>query len=112
MIRIDEFIDEEGSSPFRRWFDDLDRQAAAFVAIAVDRLAEGNTSNVKSVGGGVSELRIDRGPGYRVYFGWNGKVVVILLGGGTKKRQQADIETAVRRWRTFKSRKAGLSRGD
>jgi putative addiction module killer protein len=109
MIRIEEYVDEDGISPFRRWFDDLDRQAAAFVTIAVDRLSEGNTSNVKSVGGGVSELRIDRGPGYRVYFGWDGKVVVILLGGGTKKRQQADIEMAAKRWRSFKSRKA---RGD
>jgi putative addiction module killer protein len=111
MIRIEEYLDEEGVSPFRRWFDDLDRQAAAFVAIAVDRLAEGNTSNVKSVGDGVSELKIDRGPGYRVYFGWDGKVIVVLLGGGTKRRQQADIETAARRWRSFRSRKAS-SRGD
>ena len=76
-------------------------------------MAEGNTSNVKSVGGGVSELRIDRGPGYRIYFGWRGKVVVVLLGGGTKRRQHADIGKALEYWRNFKSRKGDLRlRGD
>lgn len=107
MFRIEEYVSEDGNSPFRSWFDDLDRQAAALVAIAVDRLGEGNTSNVKSVGEGVSELRIDRGPGYRVYFGWNGRVLIVLLGGGTKKRQQSDIQAAIRNWRNFKSRKSG-----
>jgi len=58
------------------------------VTIAIGRLADGNTSNVKPVGEGAAELRIDRGPGYRVYFGSDGKVLVILLGGGTKRRQQ------------------------
>ena len=67
---------------------------------------EGNTSNAKALGEGVSELRIDRGPGYRVYFGWDGKVLVILLGGGTKKRQQNDIQAAQRHWRSYKARKA------
>jgi putative addiction module killer protein len=63
-------------------------------------------SNAKALGEGVSELRIDRGPGYRVYFGWDGKVLVILLGGGTKKRQQNDIEAALRHWRSYKARKS------
>jgi putative addiction module killer protein len=78
MIRIEEYI-SEGSSPFRRWFDDLDVQAAASVTVAIERLAEGNTSNVKPIGEGAAELKINRGPGYRVYFGWDGKVLVILL---------------------------------
>jgi putative addiction module killer protein len=69
MIRIEEYISESGDSPFRRWFDDLAPQAAAMVTVAIGRLADGNTSNVKPVGGGAAELRIDRGPGYRVYFG-------------------------------------------
>jgi putative addiction module killer protein len=68
MIRIEEYI-SEGSSPFRRWFDDLDAEAAAGVTVAIERLADGNTSNVKSIGEGAAELRINRGPGYRVYFG-------------------------------------------
>ena len=92
-------------SPFRRWFDSLDGQAAALVTIAIDRLGEGNTSNAKALGEGVSELRINRGPGYRIYFGWDGKVLVILLGGGTKRRQQNDIQAALRHWRAYKARK-------
>ena len=63
------------------------------------------TSNVKLIGEGAAELKINRGPGYRVYFGWDGKVLVILLGGGTKRRQQNDIEAALRRWRDYKKRK-------
>jgi putative addiction module killer protein len=106
MIRIDEFITDEDVSPFRRWFDALDDQAAAVVTIAIDRLGEGNTSNAKSLGEGVSELRINRGPGYRIYFGWDGKALIILLGGGTKRRQQSDIQMALRHWRTYKARKA------
>jgi putative addiction module killer protein len=106
MIQIEEFITDEDVSPFRRWFDALDDQAAAWVTIAIDRLGEGNTSNAKAVGGGLSELRVNRGPGYRIYFGWDGKLLVILLGGGTKRRQQADIATALRHWRSYKARKA------
>jgi putative addiction module killer protein len=110
LVRIEEYVSESGDSPFKRWFDDLDPQAAAMVTVAIGRLADGNTSNVKPVGEGAAELRIDRGPGYRVYFGWEGKVVVILLGGGTKRRQQNDIESALRRWRDYKSRKSGRRR--
>jgi putative addiction module killer protein len=107
MILIQEYISEEGESPFRRWFDDLDAQAAAIVTVAIGRLGDGNTSNVKPIGEGAAELRIDRGPGYRIYFGWDGKVLVILLGGGTKRRQQNDIEAALRRWHDYKRRKSG-----
>ncbi len=96
-----------GRSPFRDWLEGLDAQAQAraIVVIAIDRLAEGNTSNVKSIGEGAAELKINRGPGYRVYFGWDGNVLVILLGGGTKQRQQNDIGAALRRWREYQKRK-------
>jgi putative addiction module killer protein len=107
MILIQEYISKEGESPFRRWFDGLDAQAAAIVTVAIGRLGDGNTSHVKPVGEGAAKLRIDRGPGYRIYFGWDGKVLVILLGGGTKRRQQSDIEAALRRWRDYKRRKSG-----
>ena len=69
MIQVEEFVTDEDVSPFRCLFDALDDHAAALVTIAIDRLGEGNTSNAKSLGEGVSELRINRGPGYRVYFG-------------------------------------------
>jgi putative addiction module killer protein len=106
MIQVEEFVTDEDVSPFKRWFDALDDHAAALVTIAIDRLGEGNTSSAKSLGEGVSELRINRGPGYRIYFGWDGKTLVILLGGGTKRRQQNDIQTALRHWRSYKARKA------
>jgi putative addiction module killer protein len=104
MIRIHEYA-VGGVSPFRRWFDGPDAQAAVAVNTAIERLGEGNTSNVKPIGEGAAELRINRGPGYRVYFGWDGKTLVILLGGGTKRRQQDDIEAALRRWRDYKKSK-------
>ncbi len=68
-------------------------------------MEQGNLSGAKGVGAGVSEYRIDFGPGYRVYFGKDGDTLIILLGGGTKKRQQKDIETAQDLWREYKQRK-------
>lgn len=104
MIRIEEY-ESDGTNPFRRWFEELDEQAAAIVTVAIERLSDGNISNVKSIGEGAAELKINRGPGYRVYFGWDGKTLVILLGGGTKRKQQSDIDAALRRWRDYKKRK-------
>jgi len=100
-----EYLDEKGRSPFEKWFNRINAQAAAKVTTALVRLESGNTSNTKSVGGGVYELKIDYGPGYRVYFGYDGPKVVILLAGGTKKRQEKDIETAKKRWNNYKERK-------
>jgi putative addiction module killer protein len=73
--------------------------------MAITRIGHGNFSNVKSVGAGVHECRVDFGPGYRVYFGKDGERLVILLGGGTKKRQQRDIADAVSGWQDYKNRK-------
>ncbi len=69
------------------------------------RIEQGNLSNVKSVGQGVLEYRIDFGPGYRIYLGRDGETIVILLTGGTKKRQQRDIETATELWQAYKKEK-------
>jgi putative addiction module killer protein len=102
---LEEYLDDAGRSPFARWFTALAAEAAAKVTTALYRLEQGNTSNVKPVGGGVSELRVDFGPGYRVYFGQDGDVLVILLGGGSKKAQQRDIASARRRWVDYKRRK-------
>jgi putative addiction module killer protein len=76
-----------GISPFAVWHDGLDPVTRARVSVAVFRLEAGNYSAAKSLGGGVYELRLDFGPGYRIYFGKRGKDWIILLGGGTKKRQ-------------------------
>ena len=100
-----EYLDARGRSLFGRWFDLLDSRAAAKVTIAIARLEQGNVSSLKSVGAGVSELRIDYGPGYRVYVGQDGDVLLILLGGGTKQRQQSDIAAAQERWADYKRRK-------
>jgi len=104
-MQVLEYLDSDGRSPFRRWFDRLDAQAAAKLAIALTRLGQGNLSNVKGVGGGVLEYRIDFGPGYRIYLGRDGEMIVILLGGGTKQRQQMDIAAAQVRWLDYRRRK-------
>ena len=105
MNEIREYIDRLGNSPYAAWFNSLNAQAAAKIATAITRLALGNFSNVKGVGSGVFECRIDFGPGYRVYFGKDGERLLILLGGGTKKRQQKDITTALANWQDYKKRK-------
>jgi putative addiction module killer protein len=84
------------SSIYRDWFDRLrDRQAKARIDARVRRLSMGNTGDVKSVGSSVSELRVDHGPGYRVYFSRKGKTIIVLLCGGDKRTQRADIERAI-----------------
>ncbi len=104
---VREYLTPEGESPFGAWFDDLDAPAAAKVAIAVTRIEQGNLSSVKGVGSGVFEFRMNFGPGYRIYFGKDGETIVILLAGGTKRRQPRDIEDAHARWQDYKSRKKG-----
>jgi putative addiction module killer protein len=104
-MQVLEYLDSDGRSPFRRWFDGLDPHAAAKVTIRVARLGQGNLSNVKGVRGGVFEYRIDFGPGYRIYLGRDGETIVILLGGGTKQRQQRDIAAAQATWIDYKRRK-------
>ena len=94
MLEIRYYVAVDGRQPFAEWFADLEPVTRAKVARAVARMEQGNLSNVKPVGGGVLEYRIDFGPGYRVYFGRDGETLVILLTGGTKKRQQRDIEEA------------------
>ena len=106
-ITMLEYEDEDGESPFSDWFDELDPTAAARVTIALVRLEQGNLGDSKSVGDGVVERRITFGPGYRVYFGRDGATLVILLGGGTKQRQDRDIATAKRRWGDYQRRKQG-----
>jgi putative addiction module killer protein len=84
------------SATFERWFAGLrDHQARARINARIRRLSLGNAGDVKPVGSGVSELRIDYGPGYRVYYLQRGSVLVVLLCGGDKRTQDADIKRAV-----------------
>jgi putative addiction module killer protein len=105
VIELRYYLESDGYSPFENWFTGLDATAAAKVSVALARLEQGNLSNVKGVGEGVLEYRIDWDPGYRVYFGQEGDVLVILLTGGTKRRQQRDIETAKAMWEDYKRRR-------
>ena len=105
MIEVKEYEDATGRSPFSQWFSGLNAPAANKVMTAIERMGAGNFSNVKGVGGGVLEYRIDFGPGYRVYLGRDGDALVILVGGSTKKRQSQAIEAARGHWRDYKQRK-------
>ena len=105
VIELRYYLAGGGRNPFEQWFAELDSAAAAKVSVALARLEQGNLSNVKGVGEGVLEYRIDWGPGYRVYFGRDGDVLVILLTGGTKRRQQRDIEAAKALWADYKRRR-------
>ncbi|MFG1404097.1 type II toxin-antitoxin system RelE/ParE family toxin [Xanthobacter sediminis] len=104
-MKIVEYVNTAGESPFAAWFSSLDFQAAAKVAVALARIEIGNLSNAKPVGAGVLEYRIDWGPGYRIYFGRQGDELVILLAGGTKRRQKQDIAQSLDRWQDYKQRK-------
>lgn len=84
------------STTFDRWFGGLkDRQAKARIAARIDRLSLGNAGDVKPVGSGVSEMRINYGPGYRVYFTQRGPIIVVILCGGDKRTQAVDIKRAI-----------------
>jgi putative addiction module killer protein len=100
MFEIWEYT-ENGRSPFADWHGKLDPVAAARVDTYLRRLELGNFCAAKPLQEGVFELRLDFGPGYRVYYGLDGKTVVILLGGGDIRRQSADIKAAVRRWSSY-----------
>ena len=108
--RVKELLLEDGNCPFTQWFESLDSVAAAKVRVAVGRIEQGNLSNVEWFRG-VGEYKIHWGPGLRIYLGKDGLKVIILIGGGVKKRQQQDIDQAVALWRNYKRRKASTVQG-
>ncbi|MGO9234964.1 MAG: type II toxin-antitoxin system RelE/ParE family toxin [Methylocella sp.] len=110
VLELRYYLAVDGRSPFEEWFSGLDAAAGAKVSVALARVGQGNLSNTKGVGEGVLEYRIDWGPGYRVYFGRDGDVLVILLTGGTKKRQQRDIEQARALWADYRRRRKPSAR--
>ena len=110
-IRVEEYIRPDGSSPYRDWFDGLDAQAAAKVTTAKLRMELGNTSNVKWFAG-IGEYVIDWGPGYRIYLAKDGESLIVLFGGGTKRRQRADIDRAKALHAEYRARKTHPRTGD
>jgi len=111
MPKIREYLDQGNSSPFEEWFDDLSGAAAAKVTVNITRIGNGNYSNVEPVGEGVSEKKIDWGPGLRVYFGKDGEDLVILLGGSEKSDQAKMIRKAKESWVDYKARKRSKAHG-
>lgn len=103
-MKVMEYLREDGSCPYGKWFDGLDPQAAAKVAMAKYRLELGNTSAIKWFAG-IGEYRIDWGPGYRIYLIQDGVELVVLLGGGSKRSQQKDIDQAQQLAREYRQRK-------
>ena len=98
------FRAKDGQVPFEDWLDDLkDKRAVARVLARLARVRQGNLGDCKSVGEGVSELRVDCGPGYRVYLGQKGQTLVVLLCGGNKRTQDRDIRLAKQYWHEFKA---------
>lgn len=99
------YLTAAGSCPFQEWIDSVkDKAVRATVAARINRVRAGTLGDWKMVGDGVFELRVDRGPGYRVYFGRDGKTVVILLTGGEKRSQDSDIKRAKEYWRDYETR--------
>jgi len=105
VLEIREYTDELGRSRYADWISQFDDGTQARIAIGLRRVGTGNFSNVKSVGSGVFELKLNFGPGFRVYIGREADHLILLLGGGTKSRQGADIERAKASWRAYKQRK-------
>ena len=103
-MKVKEYIREDGSNPYQKWFNRLDTVAAVKVAVATLRIEMGNTSNIKWIGA-IGEYRINWGPGYRIYLAAEGKKLIILFGGGTKRRQASDIKKAQGLYQEYQERK-------
>lgn len=107
-IKVEEYIREDASNPYKQWFDGLSSQAAAKVAVAKLRMELGNTSSIKWFDG-MGEYVIDWGPGYRIYLVKDGDTLIVLFGGGTKRGQQRDIDKAKELLAEYKARKKSLT---
>lgn len=106
MFDVQDYLTLDGQDPYALWLTGLaDRHARARVLVRVNRMAAGNFGDCKPVGEGVWELRIDWGPGYRVYYAQAGKRLILLLVGGDKRKQQADIAEALAYWTDWQHRR-------
>jgi putative addiction module killer protein len=99
------YVTSAGRAPFSEWLDSLnDHRARYAIKARLDRVGLGNLGDCKPVGEGVDELRIDLGPGYRVYFGQEGNQIILLLCGGVKRTQSSDIARARAYWKDYRRR--------
>ena len=105
VVKLLAYATEDGKSPYVKWFNGLNAPAAIKITTALERIEDGNFSNAKAVGAGVSECKINFGPDYRIYFGMDGATLIILLCGGSKQRQSDDIAEAKVYWADYKKRK-------
>jgi putative addiction module killer protein len=105
MVEVLRYVTESGRDTVRQWLDGLhDARAAVRIVMRMDRLAKGNFGDCKPLREGLWELRIDYGPGYRVYYAMAGRTCVLLLCGGDKRKQAADIDRAIGYWNDYKRR--------
>lgn len=107
-MRVEEYLREDASNPYKQWFDGLSSQAAAKVTVAKLRMELGNTSSIRWFDG-LGEYVIDWGPGYRIYLAKDGETLIVLFGGGTKRGQQRDIDKAKELLTEYKARKKAIS---
>ncbi len=110
MVEVVHYVTENGSDPFGEWLSKQDVNVIARVQQRIDRVHRGNFGNHKRLEGGIAELRIDYGPGYRLYYGKDGRDRVVLLAGGAKKRQSRDIDQARSLWRTYKQERRNANK--
>lgn len=107
MYRTADYLTDDGRDPLKEWLANLsDRQARARVLVRIQRMAAGNFGDCKPLSDGVWELRIDYGPGYRVYYARAGEKLLLLLAGGDKRKQPTDIDTAISYWKNWNRRVA------
>ncbi len=105
MYKVSDYLTDDGHDPFKEWLVNLaDRQARARIVVRVQRMAAGNFGDCKPISEGVWELRIDWGAGFRVYYAKAGTKLILILVAGDKRKQQADIETALEYWKNWKRR--------
>ncbi len=105
MFKVSDYLTNDGRDPFKEWLGNLtDRQARARILVRIQRMAAGNFGDCKPIADGMWELRIDHGIGYRVYYARAGEKLILILAGGDKRRQQAEIDTALEYWKNWNRR--------
>jgi putative addiction module killer protein len=112
MPKVEEYLAADGRNHYREWFNRLAAQAASKAATAVARMAAGNTSNLKGIGHGLAEWKIDWGPGIRIYVHQDGAQLIVLIGGSDKDDQTAEIKAATSLVEEYKQRKKAMVQAD